>query len=105
MAKFAYNSTMHSSNQQTSLFVNHGLQPKFDIQGVNKVMNPIAKDWAMWLAYVWAQIVFNLKKTQRQYNESVNEHWKEQPNSKFRDHVWFRRQHINTIGPLEKLDH
>jgi hypothetical protein len=31
MEEFAYNNTMHSSNQQTFFFVNHGLQPKFDI--------------------------------------------------------------------------
>jgi hypothetical protein len=49
MVEFAYNNIIHSSTQQTPLFANHGLHPKFDIQGVNKVMNPTTKDWAMWL--------------------------------------------------------
>jgi hypothetical protein len=35
---------MHSTTQQTPLFANHGLHPKFDIQGVNNVMNPVTKD-------------------------------------------------------------
>jgi hypothetical protein len=29
---------------QTPFFANHGLHPKFDIQGVNNVVNPAAKD-------------------------------------------------------------
>jgi hypothetical protein len=33
MAKFAYNNTMQSSTHQTLFFANHGLHPKFDIQG------------------------------------------------------------------------
>jgi hypothetical protein len=40
MEKFAYKNTMHSSTQQTPFFVNHGLHPKFDIQGVQKILNP-----------------------------------------------------------------
>jgi hypothetical protein len=43
MARFAYNNTMHSSTQQIVLFVNHVLHPKFNIQGVNKVVNPASK--------------------------------------------------------------
>jgi hypothetical protein len=30
------------------------LHPKFDNQGVNKFMNLVAEDRAMWLANVWA---------------------------------------------------
>jgi hypothetical protein len=44
MAKFAYNNTMHSSTQQTHFFANYGLHPKFDIQGVHKIMNPTIED-------------------------------------------------------------
>jgi hypothetical protein len=37
MVKFAYNNTLiHSSTQQTPLFANHGLHPKFDIQRMHK---------------------------------------------------------------------
>jgi hypothetical protein len=50
MAKFVYNNTFHSLTQQTPFFVNHGLHPKFDIQGVNKIVNPATKNWVMWLA-------------------------------------------------------
>jgi hypothetical protein len=68
---------MHSSTQQTFFFTNHGLHPKFDIQGVHKVMNPTTTGWAMWLMDVQTQLVFNLKKTQRRYEENVDEHRKE----------------------------
>jgi hypothetical protein len=44
MVEFAYDNTVHSSTQQTPLFANHGLQPKFDIQGVHKVMSPTVED-------------------------------------------------------------
>jgi hypothetical protein len=54
---------MHSSTQQTFFFANHGLHPKFDIQGVNKVVNPIVKDQTMWLTNVQAQLVSNLEET------------------------------------------
>jgi hypothetical protein len=68
---------MHSSTQQTSFFANHSLHPKFDIQGVHKVMNPIVEDQTMWLADVWTQFVSNLEEAQRQYKENVDEHRKE----------------------------
>jgi hypothetical protein len=61
MVEFAYNNTMHSSTQQTFLFTNHGLHLKFDIQGVHKVMNLVAKDRAMWLANVQTQLVSSPK--------------------------------------------
>ncbi len=76
---------MHSSTLQTPFFANHGLHPKFDIQGVQKIVNPLAKDRVMWLANVWAQIVSNLEKTQKWYKENANEHLKEQPNFKVMD--------------------
>jgi gluconate kinase len=65
---------MHSSTQQTHFFANHGLHPKFDIQGVHKIMNPIIEDRTMWLTNVWTQLVSNLKETQRRYKENVDEH-------------------------------
>jgi hypothetical protein len=42
--KVAYNNTVHSSTQQTPFFANHDLHPKFDIQGVRKVMNLTIED-------------------------------------------------------------
>ncbi len=54
VVEFDYNNIMHSSTQQTPFFANHGLHPKFDNQGVNKFMNLVAEDRAMWLANVWA---------------------------------------------------
>jgi hypothetical protein len=44
MVEFAYNNTMHSSTQQTFFFANHNLHPKFDIQGVDKVMNLVVEN-------------------------------------------------------------
>jgi hypothetical protein len=44
LAKFSYNNMMHSTTQQTTFFANHGLHPKFDIQSVNNIMNPVAKN-------------------------------------------------------------
>jgi len=53
---------MHSSTWQTLFFANHGLHPKFDIQGMHKVVNLIVEDQTMWLIDVRAQL--------------VDEHWK-----------------------------
>jgi hypothetical protein len=50
------------------------LHPKFDIQGVHKIVNPTVEDWTMWLADVQIQLVFNLKEAQREYKENVYEH-------------------------------
>jgi hypothetical protein len=52
LAEFVYNNIIHSSTQQTLLYTNHDLHPKFDIQGVNKIMNPTTKDWVVCLANV-----------------------------------------------------
>jgi hypothetical protein len=52
---------------------------------VNKIVNPIIEDQAMWLTSVQAQLVSNLEEMQRQYKENVDEHWKEQPNFKVKD--------------------
>jgi hypothetical protein len=35
--------------QQTPFFANHGLHPKFDIQGVNNVVNLTTKDQIAWV--------------------------------------------------------
>jgi len=66
---------MHSSTWQTLFFANHGLHPKFDIQGMHKVVNLIVEDQTMWLIDVRAQL--------------VDEHWKEQPSFKVGDQFWF----------------
>jgi len=105
VAEFSYNNMMHSTTQQTPLFTNHGLHPKFDIQGVNDVMNSIAKDWVMWLINIWTQLISNLEEAWRQYKENANKHCKDQPNFKFGDQAWFQRQNIKTIWLLEKLDY
>ncbi len=42
-------------------------------------MNPTVEDRAMWLTNVQTELISNLEKTQRQYKENANEHWKEQP--------------------------
>ncbi len=44
---------------------NHGLHPKFDIQCLNKVINPVIDDQAMWLTNVQAQLLSNFEKTQK----------------------------------------
>jgi hypothetical protein len=88
MAKFAYNNTMHSSTQQTPLFASHGLHPKFDIQDVHKMMDPIVEDQAMWLVDIQVQFLLNLEEAQRHYKENVDQHWKEQPSFNVEDQVW-----------------
>ncbi len=60
---------MHSSTQQTPFFANHNFHPKFDIQGVHKVMNLAIKNQTMWLVDVQAQLISNFEKTQRRYKE------------------------------------
>jgi hypothetical protein len=62
VAEFAYNNIVHSSTQQTLSFVNDGLHPKFDIQGVHKVVNLITKDRTIWFVDVQVQLVFNFGK-------------------------------------------
>ncbi len=54
MGEFFYNDTMHSAMQQITFFANHGLHTKFDIQGVNNVMNLIANDQVAWLIDICA---------------------------------------------------
>jgi hypothetical protein len=39
-------------------------------------VNPTNEDQTMWLADVRAQLVSNIKETQRQYKENADEHWK-----------------------------
>jgi hypothetical protein len=64
MVEFAYN-IMHSSTQKTLSFANHGLHPKFDIQGVNKIVNLTVGNQAMWLMDVQTQLISNLEEAQR----------------------------------------
>jgi hypothetical protein len=52
MVEFFYNNTIHSTTHQTSLFANHGLHPRFDIQGVDNVMNPVVEDQIAWLTNI-----------------------------------------------------
>jgi gluconate kinase len=52
MVEFAYNNTMNSLTLQTPFFANHSLHPKFNIQGMYKIMNITTGDQAMWLANV-----------------------------------------------------
>jgi len=56
---------MYLSTSQTLLFANHGLHPKFGIQGEHKIMNLTTTDRAMWLADVQIQLVSNFKVAQR----------------------------------------
>jgi len=46
VANFSYNNMMHSTTQQTPFFANHGLHPRFDIQGGNNVVNLAIEDRA-----------------------------------------------------------
>jgi hypothetical protein len=56
---------MHLAMQQTPFLANHGLHPKFYIQGVNNVVNPIVEDRIVWLADIRAQLVSNLEEAER----------------------------------------
>jgi hypothetical protein len=56
---------MHLTTQQTLLFANHGLHPRFDIQGVNNVVNHATKDRIAWPIDIRTQLVSNLEKAQR----------------------------------------
>ncbi len=67
MTKFAYNDTMHWSTNQTPFFANHDLHLKFNIQGANKIMKHVAKNKALWLEAIWAQLVSNLENVRGQY--------------------------------------
>jgi hypothetical protein len=52
MAEIVYKNIFHSLTQQTPFFANHGLHPKFDIQGMHKIVNLTIKDQTMWLVDV-----------------------------------------------------
>jgi hypothetical protein len=56
---------MHSTTQQTPFFANHGLHPRFDIQGVNNVVNPAIEDRVTWSTNIQTQFVSNFEKVQR----------------------------------------
>jgi len=105
LAEYVHNNIIHSSTQQTLFYTNHDLHPKFDIQGVNKIMNSTTKDWVMCLANVWAQFVSNLEEIKRWYKENVDEHQKEQPSFQVKDQVWLQQQNIKTTRPSKKLDY
>jgi hypothetical protein len=81
------------------------LHPKFDIQGVQKVMNLAIKDRAMWLVDVWSQFLSKFEEAQKWYKTNVDEHQKVQPNFKVGDYVWLWKQHIKIIRPSKRLDH
>jgi hypothetical protein len=81
------------------------LHPKFDIQGMHKIVNLTIKDQTMWLVDVWAQFVCNLEEAHRRYEENADECQNEQFSFKVGDQVWLRQQHIKTTRPLQKLDH
>jgi hypothetical protein len=57
---------------------------------MNKVINSPIEDQAMWLTNVQAPLLSNFEKTQRQYKENVDEHWKKQPSFKVKDQVWLQ---------------
>jgi len=57
---------------------------------LNKVINLAIEDQAMWLMNVRIQLLFNFEKTQKQYKENVDEHWKKQPSFKVEDQVWLQ---------------
>jgi hypothetical protein len=90
VVEFSYNDMMHLIMQQTPLSTNHGLHSKFDIQGVNDVVNLIAKDWIMWLINIWIQLVSNFEEAWRRYKENVDKH-KDQLNFKVGSQVRFQQ--------------
>jgi hypothetical protein len=77
----------HYWSQQTPFFTNHGLYLRFDIQGVNNVVNPIVENWVAWLTNIQTQLVSNLEEIRRRYKENVDAHCKDQPNFKVENQV------------------
>ncbi len=82
---------MHLAMQQTPLFANHGLHLRFDIQGVNNVMNHVVENRTTWLTDIQTQLVSNHEEVRKRYKENVDKHHKDQPNFKVGDQVWFRQ--------------
>ncbi len=78
---------------------------KFDIQGVNNIVNLAPENQAMWLVNIWALLVSNLEEAKKSYKKNVGEHHKNQPNFKVRNQTWLWRKNIKTIWPLEKLNY
>jgi gluconate kinase len=64
MVEFAYNNIVNSLTLQTPFFANHSLHPKFNIQGVHKVVHLATKDQTMWLVDVRSQFVSKFEKAQ-----------------------------------------
>jgi len=52
--EFIYSNIVHLLTQKMPFFANYGLCPGFNFQGVNKIVNPITKNWALWLVNSWA---------------------------------------------------
>jgi hypothetical protein len=63
--EFSHNNMMYSTTQQTSFFANHGLHLRFDIQGIDNVMDPTVEDQITSLANIQAQLISNLEKVRR----------------------------------------
>jgi hypothetical protein len=59
---------MHYSMQQTPLFINHGLHPKCNIQGVHKVVNPTTKDQTTCDTFSTSLIDSNVSLRWKQWN-------------------------------------
>ncbi len=68
---------MHSIMPQTLFFANNGLHPRFDIRGVDNVMNLATEDWVARLVDIQTQLVSNLEEAWRQYKKNVDEHHKD----------------------------
>ncbi len=90
---------------QTPFFTNHGLHIRFDIQGVNNVVNLATGDWVAWLIDFQTQLISNLEEVRRRYKENANKHHKDQPNFTVEDQIWIWRQNIKTTQRLKKLDY
>ncbi len=56
--------------------------------GVNKIMNLIDEDQALWWVDIQTQFMFNFKEVQREYKENVDKHCNEQPNFKVEVQLW-----------------
>ncbi|KAH7287498.1 hypothetical protein KP509_32G058600 [Ceratopteris richardii] len=103
--EFAYNNSVHTSTKQTPFFANYGQHPRMDIQLVNHVKNPAARDKAQYLMEIHKELHEEIHKAQEHYKYYADQHRVQNPSYQIRDKVCLLRNNLQTSRPCAKLDH
>lgn len=87
LTKFAYNNTIHVSNQHTPFYFNYGHYLRFDLLCLCKSYNPTTNELTRQLSQLQETMKLQLQKTHHCYKASTNKHKKKQPSFQVSDKV------------------